>query len=96
MPEEIKEVTLESIAKSITNLTASIDKKIDNVNKNIDELAIAVNNEFRAIDKKFDAVNQDIKGLKEGQEEIIMKLDNKTLKLDLDALTTRVEAIENK
>ena len=82
-----KEVT--SVKKEINSLENKIDTKIDTVKKEIDEFGIIVKNEFSK-------VNKNIKELKQGQENIELKLTNVAYRFELLELERRIEILEKK
>ena len=75
-----KKVTLETIAKSINDLSEDLNGKIDNLSKKIEDeidgLAVITKTEFEKVHKEFDNVHKEIKGLKQGQENIELRLCN--------------------
>lgn len=77
---------------TIDHLAVKIDKLSDNVNKisnNLDVLAIITK-------KGFDKVDKDIKELKDGHEDIKLRLTNVAYRFELVELSKRVEFLEHK
>ena len=76
-------------------------KKIKNISN--DELAVMINQGFHDVDKKFeevkkrfDKVDNSIKGLKDGQENIELRLANFAFRFELQELQQRVVVLEKK
>lgn len=76
-------------------------KKIKNISN--DELAVMINQGFYDVDKKFeevkkrfDKVDNSIKGLKDGQENIELRLANFAFRFELQELQQRVVVLEKK
>ncbi len=83
-----------------SNITTEIITKID---EKIDDLALAVKKGFDHTDEQFKGVISDItilktdsSLLKQGQEDINLKLDHVAYKFEVTNLKTRVDKIEKK
>lgn len=80
------QITLKSLHVSYTTLNKSVESVKTTVNElaiSVEKLTLAVAKGFTAIDERFEEVRSDISLLKMGQEDIIMRLDNKVNKIDL-------------
>lgn len=62
----------------------------------VDDLAIIVGNGFNDVQKEFEVVKQDITELKDGQEQIKLRLDNVAYRFELKDLDKRVTRLERK
>ncbi|MFH1522396.1 MAG: hypothetical protein ABIE43_01095 [Patescibacteria group bacterium] len=62
----------------------------------IDDLAVMVNKGFDDINKRFNNVEDQIKSLKQGQENIGLKLDNVAYQFQVQALHKRLLILEKK
>ena len=93
---------IDDLAESTEKGFKSIDSKLS---KQIDDLALSVKVGFDSVDDKFkvmgskmdkgfDKVNKDIVELKQGQEDIKLRLDQHAYSFDVKALTVRVKALE--
>ncbi|MFA6306815.1 MAG: hypothetical protein WCV70_02840 [Patescibacteria group bacterium] len=51
----------------------------------INDLGVMVKNGFDAVDKRFDEVGHEIKELKQGQENIELKLSNVAYRFELES-----------
>lgn len=72
-------------------------------NITIDELAGIIKNEFDGVGKRFDKMEGQLKDLKQGQENIELKLTNvayrfelQNLEMKVKKLSERVEVLEKK
>ncbi len=102
-----KPITIDDLAKTVNSLALSVGKGFDTVNsrinesekriiKNIDakinskidELAIITKNGFERVDKKLE-------DLENRQEDIKIRQDNATYRIDFNVLEKRVDRLES-
>ncbi len=91
------ELTQEYLDKSLKNLPSKQDVQ-SIVDKAVDGLAIIIattvvdpmNEGFDKVDRRFDKVETRLNNLEQGQEEILLKLDNKANAFELKALEKKV------
>jgi len=62
----------------------------------IDDLAIMVAKGFEGVQEQLSPMRSDIKDLKEGQEQITLKLDNVAYRFEVVELQRRVDLLEKK
>ena len=92
-----KKITLETLAKNINNLAKSVGA----LTNTVDNLAQIVKNEFDAVDRRFDAADKrfdniatNIKELKQGQEDIILRLTNVAYRFELQELQVEMNILK--
>ena len=66
------------------------------VKHGFDDVHQGMNARFNAVDKRFDAVDHEIKELKQGQENIELKLSNVAYRFELEEVKQRVMVLEKK
>jgi len=62
---------------------------------NIDDLGSIIKNEFEKVNERFDKVDDDIKVLKQGQENLELRLSNVAYRFELKDLESRVKLLED-
>ncbi len=85
---------------AVNAVNHKIMNETPNKNVTLDDLATMVKGGFDEVNKKmddgFNAVNGRLSSLEQGQEEIILKLDNVAYRFELVALQKRVEELEKR
>jgi len=62
----------------------------------IEPMMVASQKEFDKIGGRLDKIDSDMKILKQGQEDIVLRLDNVAYRFELVALQKRVEVLEKR
>jgi archaellum component FlaC len=89
---------------SNNNMTIDgLGNKINDLTNTVDNLAVIVKNEFDNVNKQFGGMNTQLKELRQGQENIELKLTNVAYRFELQEveaklkhLNERVEALEHR
>lgn len=90
------ELTQEYLDKSLKNLPTKQDVK-DIVKDGVEDLArIIVATVVEPMNERFDKVDTRLGNLEQGQEEILLKLDNKADKFEVKDLQKRINRAEGK
>lgn len=95
----MSKITLIKLAENLDKLTGKVDvlsNKLDTVSNTVDNLAASVKNSFDYMTVQFVEVRSDISGLKSGQEEIKLRLDQHAYSFEVKDLKYRVDKIEKK
>lgn len=81
---------------TLNQLAEKMDKGFDDFGMMVKKGFDAVDKRFDAVDKRFDGVEQDIKELKQGQENVELKLTNVAYRFELEEVKQRVMILEQK
>ena len=80
-----KEVTLNALETSISNLAGMVKEGFD-----------VVDDRFDGVERRLDLLEQGQRVLEQGQEEIKLRLSNKANQIDLDETNKRLGVVEDK
>ena len=81
---------------TLDNLAGMIQNQFAEASKQLGDFKGEVNKRFDTVDQRFDKVDQEIKELKQGQENIELKVSNVAYRFELEEVKQRVMVLEQK